>query len=52
MKFFYPAIILAFAALLSIGCVSRTTTSEKGFGEDRTEKKLIWIWEKEFRKPK
>ena len=52
MNVFYPAVILACTALLSGGCVSRTTTSEKGFGESATEKKIVWIWEKEFRNPK
>ncbi len=52
MKLFNPVILLAAISLLSCACVSRTTTTEKGYGEDLEEKKIIWFWQDEFRKPK
>lgn len=45
-------IAAAAVMLAAAGCVSRTTTTQRGFGEDVTEKRMIWIWEKEFRNPK
>jgi hypothetical protein len=52
MKQFTPIILLAFIALLANGCVSRTTTSKRGYGTDFSEKKTVWIWQKEYRDPK
>ena len=52
MKLFCAVFLLVAFSLLSSACVSRTVTSESGFGEERTEKKLIWIWEKEYRNTK
>jgi hypothetical protein len=49
MKLFLTALLLFIVCFLSSACVSRTVTSEGGFGEERTETKIIWIWEKEFR---
>lgn len=49
MKVFYFLIALAALSLLNSGCVSRTVTRESGFGEDNTEKKIIWIWQDEYR---
>ena len=49
MKCFSAIVLLAAFSLLSSSCVSRTTTSQKGFGEDVTEKKIVWIWQKEYR---
>lgn len=55
--------LTALTTLLQIGCVSRTTTlgpskaeGAEDFGLDSrsrvVEKKLIWIWQKEFRNTK
>lgn len=52
MKQLYPILLLAFIALLATGCVSRTTTSKRGYGNDFSEKKTVWIWQKEYREPK
>lgn len=52
MKLFCSIFMLAALTLLSTACVSRTVTSEKGFGDDRTEKKILWIWQKEYREGK
>ena len=52
MKRLYPILLLAFIALLVNGCVSRTTTSKRGYGNDFSEKKTVWIWQKEYREPK
>lgn len=45
-------ILLLAIATLASACVSRTSTVEKGYGEDTTSTKLIWIWQKEFRNTK
>ena len=37
------------ASMLTCSCVSRTTNTEKGYGEDETEKKIIWIWQDEYK---
>ena len=47
MKETVTILCLTAATLLS-GCVTRTTTTEKGFGGDVTETKTIWIWQSEF----
>ena len=52
MKLVNAIVLLAAISLLNSGCVSRTVTTEKGFGEDKTEKKIIWIWQKEYRNTK
>lgn len=52
MKLFNSVVLLAILSLLGSGCVSRTTTSEKGYGEDTTEKKILWIWQDEYRNMK
>ncbi len=49
MKRFYPIILLATIVLLGSGCVSRTTTSKRGYGNDFSEKKIVWIWQEEYR---
>ena len=55
MKLFNAIALLAAISLLTCACVSRTTTTGAplGQGEDGkvTEKKLIWIWQDEFRNP-
>ncbi|MEN8254783.1 MAG: hypothetical protein ABFR33_04865 [Verrucomicrobiota bacterium] len=55
MKTVRSIILMAIAAMLLSSCISRTTTTNAplGQGEDGkvTEKKLIWIWQKEFRNP-
>ena len=55
MKLFNAIALLAAISLLTCACVSRTTTTNAplGQGEDGkvTEKKLIWIWQKEYRNP-
>ena len=48
MKLFGSLALLAVISLLQTACVSRTTTVEKGFENEVTEKKLIWIWQDEF----
>jgi len=48
MKHLYPILLLAFIALLATGCVSRTTTSKRGYGNDFSETKTLWIWQKEY----
>ena len=50
MKLFQSILLFATIALLSCACVSRTTTTEKGYGDDVTDTKIVWIWQKEFRK--
>lgn len=67
MKLSSPVILLATIALLASGCVNRTTTLEpqhrggtpadkKVYGSDPqgklVDKKIIWIWQDEFRNPK
>ena len=52
MKLFISIVLLASVSLLNTACVSRTVTTEKGFGEDKTEKKIVWIWQKEYRQGK
>jgi hypothetical protein len=52
MKLFISIVLFAAFSLLNTACVSRTTTTETGFGEDKTEKKIVWIWQKEFRQGK
>ena len=67
MKLSSPIILLAIIGLLGSGCVSRTTTlepqhrggtpsDEKTYGSDPhsklVEKRIIWIWQDEFRNPK
>ena len=52
MKLCISIVLLAAVSLLNSACVSRTVTTEKGFGDDRTEKEIIWIWQKEYRKGK
>jgi hypothetical protein len=48
MKLVSP--LLAMVAIhLTFGCVSRTTTVEKGYGENVSQKEIIWIWQKEYR---
>jgi hypothetical protein len=60
--FILLVLTLTFSPLLLSGCVSRTTTSEpsisdlqKGIGHntsDRiTKKKIVWIWQEEYRNP-
>ena len=49
MKPIHSIILLAFATLLSSSCVSRTTTSKDGYGGDKTDKGIVWIWQKEYR---
>ena len=52
MKLFNSILLLAAISLLGSGCVSRTVTKGKGYGGDTTEKKIIWIWQKEYRQSK
>ena len=52
MKTVYSIALLAVIALLSSSCVSRTTSAKDGFGGDQEEKKIVWIWQKEYRKSK
>jgi len=52
MKLLSSIVLLAAISLLSSACVSRTVTTEKGFGEDKTTKKIVWIWQKEYRNQK
>jgi hypothetical protein len=52
MKQFTSLVLLAAFALLSSGCISRTSSSEQVYGHDMDEKKIIWIWQKEYRDPK
>ena len=52
MKFSISIVLLAAISMLNSACVSRTVTTEKGFGEDKTETKIIWIWQKEYREGK
>ncbi len=45
------AIILSLVAATSLlaGCISRTTTTEKGFGGgEKTNTQTIWFWQSEF----
>lgn len=51
MKTTAVILLLAIATLTS-SCVSRTSTVERGYGDDTTNTKLIWIWQKEFRNSK
>ncbi len=55
MKTIRSIILLAIVAALSSSCVSRTTTSSAPLGQGKdgkvVEKKLIWIWQDEFRNP-
>lgn len=37
------------SVLLLSGCVSRTSTIERGVGEDVEQKKTVWIWQDEYR---
>jgi len=50
MKIVHSIILLAFATLLSSSCVSRTTISKDGYGGNKEEKSVVWIWQKEYRK--
>jgi hypothetical protein len=50
-NYLFLTLIIA-ASILTSSCVSRTTSSEKGYGADTTEKKIIWIWQDEYRKEK
>jgi hypothetical protein len=52
MKLFNSIILLAAITLLNNACVSRTSTSEKVYGNAATEKKTIWIWQDEYRNTK
>lgn len=52
MKYYLIFTLLAGASLLTSSCVSRTTSAEKGFGADSEEKKIVWIWQDEYRKEK
>ena len=52
MNLLKPIILLSAVTVLSSACVSRTSTVEKGFGEDQTEKKIVWIWQDEYRNSK
>ena len=52
MKYFYSLILLSVIILLGSSCVSRTTTSKRGYGNDFSEKETVWIWQKEYREPK
>ena len=50
MKIVHSIILLTFATLLSSSCVSRTTISKDGYGGNKEEKSVVWIWQKEYRK--
>ena len=52
MNMLNSIILLSVVTILSSACVSRTTTVEKGYGEDVTAKKIVWIWQDEFRNSK
>ncbi len=52
MKTVISIILLSASTLLSCSCVSRTTASKDGYGQNREEKNVVWIWQKEFREPK
>jgi predicted small secreted protein len=49
MKLIWSIVLLAALSLLNSACVSRTVTTEKGFGDDTTKKKIVWIWQDEYR---
>ena len=55
MKLFNAIALLAAISLLTCACVSRTTTAKAPLGQGGdgkvVEKKLIWIWQDEFRNP-
>ncbi len=55
MKTVRSIILLAIAATLLSSCVSRTTTANAPLGKGGDgkviEKKLVWIWQDEFRNP-
>ena len=50
MKLFQSMLLLSVITLLSSACVSRTTTTEKGYGDDTEDTKIVWVWQEEFRK--
>lgn len=52
MKTVVSIVLLSIATLLSCSCVSRTTTTKDGYGQDQTEKNIVWIWQKGFRESK
>ncbi len=66
MKLFRSILLLAVIVLLGSGCISRTTTIDhqhrgdipkgKKYGskssDELVEKKTIWFWQDDFRKPK
>ena len=52
MKTISSVILLSIAILLSCSCVSRTTTSDNGYGGSKKEKGTVWIWQKEYREVK
>jgi hypothetical protein len=52
MKLYQSILLLSVITGLSSACVSRTTTIEKGYGEDTEDTKLVWVWQEEFRNKK
>ena len=52
MKTIRSIILLSIVAMLSSSCISRTTSSKDGYGGDTEHKKIVWIWQKEYRNPK
>jgi len=55
MKIVRSIILLAIVSMLSSACVSRTTSTSPPLGTNKDgkvlEKKVIWIWQDEFRNP-
>jgi len=55
MKTIRSIILFAVVAALSSSCISRTTTTKaplgRGGSDEMIEKKLVWIWQDEFRNP-
>ncbi|MEN7973554.1 MAG: hypothetical protein ABFR47_06930 [Verrucomicrobiota bacterium] len=55
MKLFASILLLAIVSMLNTACISRTTTSDAPLGKGKdgkvVEKKLIWVWQDEFRNP-
>jgi hypothetical protein len=51
MKLLKCIIVLMVILIVCSGCVSRTIRSETGSGAKGTitERRIIWIWEKEYR---
>lgn len=53
MKTVRSIILLTVATILSCSCVSRTVSSSAPLGKEGkvVEKKIVWIWQDEYRNP-